>query len=109
MNHRPTAPRDSRRCRTTLRELVKARLAQWDILPPPLQQEFLENERTLRYFAHVDSERRPAGGPGALRPMPSWRAGTRFPKTSAKDYARFNQFFELAPAEKQKTLGTLSD
>ena len=34
-----------------LRDLVKSRLLQWEILPPPLQQEFLDNERALSYFA----------------------------------------------------------
>ena len=28
-----------------LRDLVKTRLDEWNILPPPLQQEFLENEQ----------------------------------------------------------------
>ena len=42
-----------------LRDLVKTRLDQWSILPPPLQQEFLENERALRYFAQVDSTNSP--------------------------------------------------
>jgi len=36
-----------------LRALAEARLKQWDLLPPPLQQEFLANDKTLPYFAHV--------------------------------------------------------
>ena len=38
-----------------LRELAKTRLTQWDLLPPPLQQEFLANDKTLHYFAHVEA------------------------------------------------------
>ena len=34
-------------------DLVKSRLAQWDLLPPPLQQEFLANEKTLHYLAGI--------------------------------------------------------
>ena len=95
-----------------LRNLVKARLAQWDILPPPLQQEFLENERTLRYFTHVDSTNGPSlpGGGWERTPPDSdlarWNALSEDQRQRITD--RFNQFFELAPAEKQKTLGTLS-
>ncbi len=98
--------------RTTLRDLVKARLAQWDILPPPLQQEFLENERTLRYFTHVDSTNGPpAPGGGWERTPPDsdlarWNALSE--NQRQRITARFNQFFELAPAKKQETLDTLS-
>ena len=96
-----------------LRDLVKARLAQWDILPPPLQQEFLENERTLRYFTHVDSTNGPpAPGGGWERTPPDsdlarWNALSEDQRQ--KITAQFNQFFELTPTEKQETLNTLSD
>jgi len=95
-----------------LRGLVKARLAQWDILPPPLQQEFLENERTLRYFSHVD----PTNGsatPGnvwdrtpADSDLARWNALSE--EQRQRITGRFNQFFELAPADKEQTLDTLS-
>ena len=95
-----------------LRDLVKARLAQWDILPPPLQREFLENERALRYFSHVDSTNGPPGpGGGRERTLPDsdlarWNALSEVQRQRITD--RFNQFFELAPMEKQATLDTLS-
>ena len=93
-----------------IRELVEARLNEWTILPPPLQQEFLENERTLRYFASVDvsgsppenAGRRPGDGAQAR-----WNALSETQRGQIR--AEFNQFFELTPHEKQKVLGTLSN
>jgi hypothetical protein len=103
-----------------LRALVNARLLQWDILPPPLQTEFFESEHALRYFTHVD----PSNGP-PMPPMPPLSPGQRqlhsqpgpdlahWNSLSGDEHQRitdqFNQFFELTPAEKQKTLNTLSD
>jgi predicted Fe-S protein YdhL (DUF1289 family) len=95
-----------------LRDLIQARLAQWDSLPPPLQQEFLENERTLRYFTHVDSTNGPPlpGVGGEHTPLDSdlarWNALPDDQRQRITD--QFNRFFELAPAEKQETLDTLS-
>jgi hypothetical protein len=73
-----------------LRGLVQTRLEQWNVLPPPLQQEFLANDRALHYFAHVEPTNSPT------------------PETS-RISEQFNQFFELTPTEKQATLKTLSD
>jgi len=94
-----------------LRDLVRTRLRQWEILPPPLQKEFLENERTLHYFSHVDSTN------GS--PEPGWHHGpsdaeqARWNALSPDERqamtAQFNQFFELTRREKEKTLNTLSD
>jgi hypothetical protein len=74
-----------------LRGLVEARLVQWDLLPPPLQKEFLDNDRALHYFAHVELTNSAATTPEAQ-----------------KLSDQFNQFFELTDAEKQQALGTLS-
>ena len=74
-----------------LRGLVRSRLIQWEILPPPLQQEFLENDQALHYFAHVETTNRPAASPE---------------QQNIAD--QFNQFFELTPKEKQAMLNTLS-
>ncbi len=109
---RPTAPTRLAAVPDDLRDLVKTRLAQWDILPPPLQQEFLENEHTLRYFTHVDSTNGPpTPGGGWERPPPDsdlarWNALSDDQRRRITD--RFNQFFELTPEEKQKALNTLS-
>jgi hypothetical protein len=75
-----------------LRELVKSRLAQWDLLPPGLQKEFLDSDHALHYFAHVEATNAAAASP-----------------ESQKISAQFNQFFELTAEEKQQTLQTLSN
>ncbi|HEX9045997.1 MAG TPA: DUF3106 domain-containing protein [Verrucomicrobiae bacterium] len=75
-----------------LRDLVQARLAQWDLLPPSLQQEFLANDQTLRYFARLESKT------NSLASTPEQQ----------RIAEQFNQFFELTPEEKQRTLGVLS-
>jgi Protein of unknown function (DUF3106) len=77
-----------------VRDLVQSRLQEWIILPPPLQQEFLDNERTLQYFGQVD---------------PTNNAAILPDENSRKTAAQVNHFFELTPDEKQKTLNTLSD
>jgi len=75
-----------------LRELVEARVQQWRILPPQLQDEILSNETALHYFALVETTNRPAATAEQQR-----IAG------------QFSQFFELTPAEKEQTLNTLSE
>jgi hypothetical protein len=75
-----------------MRALVKSRLTQWDLLPPPLQQEFLANDRALHYFAHIET--------------------TNSATTSSEQQTiagQFNQIFELTPEEKQQALKTLSN
>ena len=92
-----------------IRDLVKARLNQWMILPPQLQQEFLENERALRYFAHLDISNNPVlhqiAPPGSE--LARWSGMTV--EERKKIAANVNQFFELTPEEKQTALSTLSD
>jgi hypothetical protein len=95
-----------------LRDLVNSRLSQWSILPPQLQQEFLDNERALRYFTHVDSTNGPsATGDWEYTPPDSdlarWKALSENQRKQIA--ASVNQFFELTPEEKQETLNTLSD
>ena len=78
-----------------LAPLVQSRLAEWDQLPTSTQQEFLANNSTLHYFAHVE----PPPLPGADSDDDAHRQQIA---------AQFNQFFDLTPAEKQQTLKTLS-
>jgi hypothetical protein len=73
-----------------LSDLVKARLGEWDLLPPPLQQEFLANDKTLHYFAQT-------AAPPSADSQPQEIAD------------QFQKFLDLKPAEKQKLLGTLSE
>ncbi|MGA2180717.1 MAG: DUF3106 domain-containing protein [Verrucomicrobiota bacterium] len=99
-----------------LRALVKAHLMQWDILPSPLQQEFLESEHALRYFTHVDLPISPPMPP--MPPGHGWHNSPPDPDLAhwnvlsedqhQKITAQCNQFFELTPMEKKKTLNTLS-
>jgi hypothetical protein len=100
-----------------LQPLVKNRLMQWDLLPPPFQKEFFESERALRYFTHVDSPNSPPMPP--MPPGHEWHHGPQDPDWARwnalpedqrqKITAQFNQFLELTPMEKKKTLNTLSD
>jgi hypothetical protein len=90
------APRAERAARLAqvpadLRDLVRARLMQWDILPPPLQEEFLAHERTLHYFAQVSPPEPPPVTPEQRRVA-----------------AQVNRFFELTDEEKEQTLNALT-
>jgi hypothetical protein len=93
-----------------MRSLVKSRLIQWEILPPPLQQEFLDNERTLRYFSRLDVTNNFSSNDFHRQPSDADQA--RWNALSAAERermtTRFNQFFDLTSVEKQKTLDTLS-
>jgi len=93
-----------------LRGLVQSRLAEWSILPPSLQKEFLDNEGILHYFSHVDSTNSPSSegrlGPSDAQQM-HWNALSEVDRNRIT--SEFNRFFELTPVEKQKTLNTLSD
>lgn len=97
-----------------LRDLVQSRLQQWIILPPPLQQEFLDNEWAIGYFAAVDSTNTPPSPPDPRQHR--WQSNDDQARWAALSetqrrqmIAQFNQFFELTPDEKQETLNTLSD
>ena len=94
-----------------IRDLVKSRLKQWEILPPQLQQEFLQNQRALRYFAELNITNHPASDD--FRDGASDEEKARWSSLSEEKRqamtAEFNQFFELTSREKQKTLNTLSD
>ncbi len=74
-----------------LRPLVKARLEGWTILPPQLQDEILNNEKALHYFALVETNN-PTAATGQQHQIAN----------------QFSQFFELTPEEKEQTLNTLS-
>jgi hypothetical protein len=80
---------------------------QWEILPPPLQREFLENEHTLSYFSSMNTTNR-----FPMEPAPSGAEQSHWNGLSDDQHkimtAQFNAFFELSPMEKQKALGGLS-
>ncbi len=75
-----------------LRGIIQTRLAQWDALPADLQKEILDNDRTLHYFARVETTNAVAAT-----------------AEQQKISAQLNQFFELTPEEKLQALNTLSD
>jgi hypothetical protein len=78
---------------TNLLSLVKARLRQWDLLPPGLQREFLASDKALNLVvAHVETSNPPSPDP-----------------RQQKIAEQFKQFLDLTPVEKQKLLGTLSE
>ena len=91
-----------------IRDLVKSRLMLWETLPPPLEQEFLDNEHVMSYFSGVDSTNKFAGTLGLSDAEQSrWNA---LPDNKREAMtAQFNQFFELSSLEKQKALDALSD
>lgn len=93
-----------------VRPLVEDRLQTWAILPPTLQQEFLDNARILDYFARLEITRRPPS-PADIAPSEAERAHwDSLPEAEQHQVAAgFKQFFELSEAEKKQALNTLSD
>jgi hypothetical protein len=91
--HTPPAGRAEQLARVPaeLRGIVQSRLTHWDLLPPSLQQQFLASDKTLNYLAHAE-------------PPNPMDANSQQQKITE----RFEQFFELKPAEKQRLLSTLS-
>ena len=88
---------------------IKETLAQWDILPPPLQQEVLAHETTREYFMVGSHARTNASLP--IIPPPLRQELTRLeslaPEQRRQTYANFQRFFELSPAGKQEILNSL--
>jgi hypothetical protein len=78
-----------------LREMVAARIEQWDKLPAAIQQIILTNQHAATYITLG-----PPRPPGI--PSPAGKIRTSLQQ-------RFNQLFELTPSEKEKVLATLSD
>jgi hypothetical protein len=78
-----------------------------------MQQEFLDNERTLRYFTRVDAAGNPPMSEEGLGRGPQNSDLARWNALSGDQRKKItrsvNQFFELTPDEKQETLNTLSD
>jgi hypothetical protein len=90
-----------------IRDVVKSRLMQWEILPPSLQKEFLENEHVLSYFSGVDSTNGAAETPALSNAERShWDALPESQRDAM--IGQFSQFFALSPKEKQKAIGGLS-
>lgn len=99
-------------------QLVQARLQIWDLLPPPLQQELLDNEDVAQLFlrlqgrtaaqresllAGISPERRRQLEAGLER----WTGLSADERRQTCE--RFDRYFELSPREREKVLSTLSE
>ena len=72
-------------------DLINSRLAEWDALPISTQQAMLVDDKTLPYFARVDTNSAPLDA------------------EHQKIADQFNSIFTLTPAEQSQCLATLSD
>jgi hypothetical protein len=101
-----------------LRTEVQARLEQWDLLPPTLQDQFKDNDLIASYFAQI-SMATPEEAAAILSTIPTDRRavlekGLEHWKEMSegdrqKTLAAFNKWFELTPEQKEKTLDTVSE
>lgn len=100
------------------RPLVEKRLEQWDLLPLELQREVLENEWLIQHFPPGESgtpTQQVAVRQGVApdrreeleRDLARWLALPQEKRQRMCD--RFQQFFELPPEEKAKTLNALPE
>jgi hypothetical protein len=101
------------------RELVAAKLEQWDLLPPSLKDEVLEYESAMNCFVGRDAagnaviqrqstvvEVPERDRPEVERKLARWQALP--PNQRERMYASFEQYFRLGEDEKQRTLDALS-
>ena len=101
-----------------MRSAVATRLDIWQIMPPPMQEEVLTNERMVRYFTQL-GVLSPAERKELLRTMPEaermtleasiarWKAQPEKLRTNV--FAQLNQLFELTGAEREQAMSKLSD
>jgi hypothetical protein len=101
-----------------LRTLVEARLREWDLLPPPMQKELLENEVAVRFFTEADagnaaqktnllSNLSPVQRDALEAGLVQWQ---RMPETQRQRLMhQFDRYFGLSQKEKDRTLKTLSE
>lgn len=99
-------------------KLVQDRLAEWDLLPPPLQKEVLDTEITRRYFTRLQNN-------GAVVSDDTWKLFPPEKRQELEDeitklqitppemrqqlFDRFDRFFEYTEGEKRKTMDALSE
>jgi hypothetical protein len=98
------------------RNLIQARLREWDALAPDQQQELLQNEAALSYFPRFGAStqvppRRPFADLSVQQrqkleeDLARWQ---QFPPGRQEQiYRRFQRFFELSDQQQVKALGTL--
>lgn len=101
-----------------LRPLVESRVQQWMLLPPPLRQQFLDDEEAMRLYARLDAST-PAQQQVILEGVPATRRSTveaGYARWRAKNeterqalLTRITRFFDLTDREKKKVLATFSE
>ena len=101
-----------------LRPLVESRLAHWNVLPPGLQQQVLEEDRNLQLYlqlagSSVEERQRILNRLPADQRVAAEAGFDRWQKltTTEREQAmqRVSRYFDLKPAEKQQVLARLSD
>lgn len=101
----------------SIREAVEDRLEVWPILLPEMKEEMLTNEQVVRYFTRIGitSERDrqlllDITPPEVRAPMEKriaeWNALPE--ETRTRVFTLVNEFFDLTPAEREKSLRILS-
>ena len=95
-----------------LRQLVEDRLDLWDMTPPSLKEELIENEIAVRYFTRTEPNLPPREGPSPRRRqfeegIHRWQNMSPDQRRMIEDH--FNQYFALTPEEKTRTLESFSE
>jgi hypothetical protein len=99
-----------------LRTVAEERLRQWDQLPPAARQEFLQEAWALRFFLRLEPRTPAERAAFSVPPSPITyesleRELVRWQNLSPERrqivYAQFQQFFELSPVERERTLDDL--
>jgi hypothetical protein len=118
-----SAPPESRaaqleRIPADLRKLIESRLTQWNILPPPLQKQVLDDDQTMNLYLQLEASTT-AQRENLLKNLPAGRreeveGGFRqWVQLSEAERRKLVEhvyrFFELTPREKDKVLATLSE
>jgi hypothetical protein len=100
------------------RTLVEARLKAWDQLSSAAQADLLKNEKSLGWFIKLETvgpldrmvligQMPPTAVPEVERQFKLWKARPERDRLEA--LANFQRFFDLTPAERERTLRTLSE
>jgi hypothetical protein len=101
-----------------MRTVVNDRLVEWQVMPPPMREDLIANERVISYFSQLGTLS-PAQRKALVDGMPAeqltkletdiaaWRA--RPEPQRRQMFAQFNQLFTLNPEERAKALSYLSE
>jgi hypothetical protein len=97
-----------------LRELIEARLSEWDKLEPRVQKELLDNESTVRFYFELAARTEKTQVVRDVSQVNGLESGLRrwqvLTDQQRQDVVRhFYQFFDLTSVEKTKILNTLSE